>query len=243
MEQNIQILLERPFAHRGLHSNNEVIPENSMAAFKKALAKNFAIELDVHLLSDGKVVVFHDETVQRLCGINKRIDEFDSKEIKNLCLLDSENRIPLLREVLEIVNGKVPLLIEIKNKSTVGKLESAVYNELKNYKGKFAIQSFNPFSLNWFAKNSPNILRGQLSSDFKGEDINPITKLLLRNFYLNFVSKPQFIAYDCSNMPNNKIKKLRQKGLPILCWTVKSNEEYKTVKPLCDNVIFEGFVP
>lgn len=242
MEQNIQALLERPFAHRGLHSNNEVIPENSMAAFKKALALNFAIELDVHLLSDNRVVVFHDETVERLCGITKRIDEFDSKGIKDLCLLNSENRIPLLSEVLEIVNGKVTLLIEIKNKSKVGKLERAVFNELKNYKGHVAIQSFNPFSLGWFAKNCPKYLRGQLSSDFKEEKMNPITKLLLQNLYLNFISKPQFIAYDCSDMPNKKIDRLRHKGLPVLCWTIKSKDEYIRIKPFCDNVIFEGFI-
>lgn len=243
MKQNIQILLNRPFAHRGLHSNNDIVPENSIIAFQKAISLNFAIELDVHLLSDNKVAVFHDDNVERLCGINIGIEELDSIELSKLKLLNSENKIPLLNEVLHLVNGKVPLLIELKINSKVGKLERAVFHELDSYNGEFAIQSFNPSSLNWFLKNAPHILRGQLSSDFKNEKMNPFSKFLRKNLFLNFISKPQFLAYDSSAMPNRKIARLRKRGLPVLCWTIKSKEEYERIKSFCDNIIFENFIP
>ena len=162
-------LLQHPIAHRGFHSGDQACPENSMKAFRKALQKGFAIELDVQLLSDGKVVVFHDENTKRMTGFNRKIGDCDSHRISKMRLLDSDQHIPLLKAVLDLVKGKVPLFIEIKNKGRVGMLEKALFDILESYDGRFAVQSFNPYSLQWFRINAPFILRGQLSGDFRGE--------------------------------------------------------------------------
>lgn len=236
-------LLRRPIAHRGLHSNNSAVPENSLIAFEKAIAADYCIELDVHVLATNEVVVFHDDTLERMCGVNKNIQELTYKEIADLRLLDSSYKIPLLTEVLEMVDGKVPILIELKNKNKVGNFEKTVLDVLKTYTGNFAIQSFNPLSIGWFAKNAPHITRGQLSSDFKAEKMSSITKFLLKGMFLNFISKPDFIAFDVAAMPNKKVDKLRKKGHPILCWTITSMEDYQKSIELCDNIIFEGFLP
>ncbi len=243
MIEKLEILINRPFAHRGLHSNDKIAPENSVRAFQKAIDSNFAIELDVHILSDGEVVVFHDETLNRLCGVNRKIGDLTSGEVKDLLLLNSDNKIPFLREVLEIVDCRVPILIELKNRSRVGRLEGAVFNVLSGYAGEFAIQSFNPFSIGWFAKHAPAILRGQLSSSFRNEKMNPVKRYLLSQMHLNFISKPHFIAYDSLDIPNKRIMRIRRRGLPILCWTVRSSEELRRIRPFCENIIFEGFIP
>ena len=239
----LQSFLNRPIAHRGLHSNNSSIPENSLIAFQKAIDLNYAIELDVHITADNEVIVFHDDTFERMCGLNKRIQQTTLQEIKELRLLQSDNEIPLLSEVFSLVNSRVPILIEVKNKNKVGRFEEIVLNNLKKYKGDIAIQSFNPMSVGWFAKNASEIIRGQLSSNFKGEKMNGFIKFLLKGMFLNFISKPNFIAFDVEAMPNKKVETLRKKGLPILCWTIKTNEDYKKIKEVCDNIIFEGFTP
>jgi glycerophosphoryl diester phosphodiesterase len=145
--------------------------------------------------------------------------------------------------VLQLVNGKVPILIEIKNKGKVGELEQDVYNEIKGYKGKLAVQSFNPYSLKWFRQNVPHIIRGQLSGSFKDEDLAWYKKFMLKNLLLNFESKPAFIAYEIEALPKPVVSKQSQRGSIVLGWTARSSEQYRQALKYCDNVIFEGLSP
>ena len=233
-------LVETPIAHRGYH--DKTAPENSLAAFSKAVEKGYAIELDVQLLADDTVVVFHDESLARMTSNDGYLKYLNKDDIKSLKLAGTKETIPTLAEVLALVDGKVPLLIEVKNKYKVGKLEQAVINLLKHYKGEFAIQSFNPYSLAYFKKHAPNFLRGQLSGYFKGEKLGWLKKLVLKSMHLNKkVSEPHFISYEANALPNRYTKKY--KNLPLLAWAVKSKEEYLNIIKYCDNVIFENFEP
>lgn len=237
------VLLQAPIAHRGLHDNNKTVPENSLEAFQRAIDKNYAIELDVHLLSDGNIAVFHDDTLDRMCRTSLSIKSLNKESIKNYTLANSKETIPLFTEVLSLVNDRVPLLIEIKQTSNIKMLGENLSNFLNKYEGRFAIQSFNPFLLGWFAKNKPGILRGQLSSNFQDVKMSFLLKKALQHFLFNWKSKPQFIAYDINDMPNPGIERMRRKGIPVICWTVRSKEEYASVTKHCDNIIFENFNP
>ena len=140
-------LVETPIAHRGLHDKN--IPENSLSAFSKAVEKGYAIELDVQLIADGTVVVFHDKSLSRMTGNDGYLKFLNKDDLKILKLKNSKEHIPTLQEVLDLVNGKTPILIEIKNEAKVGKLEQSLIDILKNYNGEYAVESFNPFSLQY----------------------------------------------------------------------------------------------
>lgn len=233
-------LVEMPIAHRGLHDKNT--PENSLAAFSKAIEKGFAIELDVQLLADETVVVFHDNSLSRMTGNDGYIKFLNKNDLKVLKLKGTKEYIPTFEEVLKLVDGRTPLLIEIKNTQKVGKLEQKIIDLLKNYNGEFAVQSFNPFSLQYFKNHAPNILRGQLSGSFKGEKLAWFKKILLKRLAFNKnVSHPNFISYEYTALPNRYVKKY--KDIPLLAWTLRSKEEYLKVVKYCDNIIFENFVP
>lgn len=226
-------------AHRGLH--NSEFPENSLGAFKNAVEKGYACELDVRLIGDGTVVVLHDSTLGRMTGRDKYVNNITKEDLKTSKLLDTEYTIPTLEEVLKTVDGKVPLLIEIKQDDKVGELESKIYNLLKDYKGEYAVESFNPFSLSWFKINAPHIWRGQLSSFFKQDKLALIKKILLKKLKMNKISDPHFISYDAECLPNKWVKKCEK--LPILAWTVRSQQQYLDVIKHSDNIIFENFLP
>ena len=233
-------LVERYIAHRGLH--NEQNPENSIGAFKRAIEHDYPIELDVHIISDGTVVVFHDDTLSRVTGKDGYLHSLTKADLTNYTLLGTEYCIPTLAEVLELVDGQVPILIEIKNPDKVGELESATYKLLKEYKGEYAVQSFNPFSMKWFYEHAPEVLRGQLAGFFKGEKLSFFKKFALKRMLLNKkISHPNFIAYDYRNLPNRFVKKF--KNIPLLAWAVPKQEDYLRVVKYCDNIIFEGFEP
>lgn len=233
-------LVETPIAHRGLHDKNT--PENSLSAFAKAVEKGYAIELDVQLLADGTVVVFHDDSLARMTGNDGYIKYLNKDDLKALKLKGSKETIPTFEEALKVIDGRVPVLIEIKNQYKVGKLEQEVIDILKNYQGEYAVQSFNPFSLGYLKEHAPNILRGQLSGTFKHSKLAWIKKFLLKRMRFNKkVSEPHFISYEASALPNRFVRKYKK--LPLLAWTVRSKEEYLKVVKYCDNIIFEKFDP
>lgn len=233
-------LVETPIAHRGLHS--KTVPENSLLSFSKAIEKGYAISFEVHLLSDGTVVVFNDESLARMTGNDGYIKYLHKEDLKALSLKGTKEHIPTMEEALKLIDGKVPVLIEIKNTHKVGKVEQAVIDILKKYDGEYAVESFNPYSLGYLRQHAPNILRGQLSGTFKGEKINFFKKLALKKMKLNKrVSQPNFISYEASAIPNRYVKKY--KDLPLLAYVVKSKEEYLNVVKYCDNVVFEKFDP
>lgn len=233
-------LLDQPIAHRGLHDKTN--PENSLSAFQKAIDQGYPIELDVQIIADGTVVVFHDSSLSRLTDNDGYLKFLNKEDLNLLTLKDSKEKIPTFEEVLNLVNGKVPLLIEVKNEGKVGELEKTVLEMLKKYKGEYAICSFNPYVLEYFYKYAPDVPRGQIAGFFKGEKLSFLKKHALKKMLLNKkISHPDFISYEAKRLPNRFVKKY--KALPLLAWTVRSESEYLKVVKYCDNVIFEGFEP
>jgi glycerophosphoryl diester phosphodiesterase len=233
-----------PIAHRGLHDPGAHCPENSLPAFERAVQFEFPIELDVRLLKDGRLVVFHDASLKRMTGVDKPIGDLTARDIESLTLVHTRCRIPFLEDVLSLVDGRVPLVIEIKNRGAeVGPLESILRAKLKKYDGEYAVEAFNPSSLKWFRKNAPHIIRGQLSGDFGRDPGTPAyRRAMLRNLLFNTWSRPDFIAYDFHCLPALAVR-IACRNRPLIGWTTKSEKEHARAMRTCDNVIFEGYLP
>lgn len=242
-EDKISWIKETPIAHRGLHTKD--IPENSLSAFENALKNNYAIELDVQFTKDKEVVVFHDENLKRMTNDTRNIEDVNYDELKNLRLGNTNEIIPTLEEVLELVDSKVAILIEIKDCKDYIELSEKTYEILKGYEGNYAIQSFNPFILEWYKNNASEVVRGQLSGTFTegSESLNSFEKFALKNMLLNFKSKPNYIGYDLEGIPKSKLESLRKKGVPIIVWTVKNKEDMEKAYKYSDNITFEKFLP
>lgn len=241
---NFNPFMDRYYAHRGLHDN--LAPENSLEAFKLAVEKQYGIEFDVQLSKDEEPVVFHDFTLERMCGIKKRVNELTFEELRSLRLNNSDEKIPHLNEVLELVNGKVPLIVELKLSSNNTKVCEIVAPILDNYNGVYCIESFNPVAVHWYRKNKPKVVRGQLSSNFlkDGKKKNRILNFLLQNLMFNFIAKPNFIAF------NHKYKKMLSftinhyiYKIPTVGYTIQSKEELEKSRGSFDLFIFENFIP
>lgn len=242
-EDKISWIKETPIAHRGLHTKD--IPENSLSAFENALKNNYAIELDVQFTKDKEVVVFHDENLKRMTNDTRNIEDVNYDELKNLRLDNTNEIIPTLEEVLELVDSKVAILIEIKDCKDYIELSEKTYEILKGYEGNYAIQSFNPFILEWYKNNASEVIRGQLSGTFTegSESLNSFEKFVLKNMLLNFKSKPNYIGYELEGIPKSKLESLRKKGVPIIVWTVKNKEDMEKAYKYSDNITFEKFLP
>ncbi len=242
------------FAHRGLHNIDEQIPENSMAAFRKAIELGYGIELDIRATKDNEIVVFHDDSLKRMCNIEKQVDELDLEELQKIKLLKSNEAIPLLKDVLKLVHGRVPLLVEYKASlpgSDCNGLCKLANEILKNYQGDYAIESFNYNVLRWYKKNMPNILRGQLGMGMQCYEIalgkEEAKKLPMKNrrmvTYLlgNYIGRPHFISYRYQDI--NLFVKLNQiLGAKIACWTVINKVDNEKLLKEYDSVIFERFL-
>ncbi len=239
---------ERPIAHRGLHDAAPGItdaPENSLAAIDAAIARGYGIELDLRLLADGHVAVFHDAELERMTGARGRVAALRREQLAEL-RLPGGHEIPLLRDVLERVDGRAPLLLELKSEraAEVGPLERAVFTRLERYAGPFALQSFNPVSLAFFRARTPTWPRGQLSYDFRDDRTIPGWKqFILRRLLLNVVSRPHFISYEVNSLPFWATTLTSALGLPLLAWTVDSPKELARARARADNIIFEGLLP
>ena len=179
-------------------------------AFKEAVNKNYIIELDVHFLKDGEVVVFHDDNIERMTGINKNLKDCTYDEIRNIKLLNKNTYIPKFSDVLKLVDGKVPILIELKNDNKVGLLESSLVQILKKYNGKYAVQSFNPLSIMWFKNNYPNIIRGQLVCKFKNKKMDNIKKFILKTMFFNIITNPDFISHSVDDLSYKEVNKIKK---------------------------------
>ena len=234
------------YAHRGLYDNEHGIPENSMAAFRRAVDKGYGIELDVHLTADNQLVVFHDDTLTRMCGMNKKISSFLYSDLMQLRLLGTEEGIPLFKDVLELIDGKVPLIIELKvDGSNQNLLCPLVWQLLSRYKGDYCIESFHPFVLQWFKRHEPQVVRGQLSCNFFKE--NPhcdIVLFLMSNLMTNFFTHPDFIAYKYLELDNPAVIYNRKLfHIMTVVWTIPGKPTYDRFKNKVDVMIFEGFEP
>ena len=230
-------------AHRGLYNNKEGIVENTIKAFNKAIEKGYAIELDVQILKDGNLIVFHDDNLLRLTGINKRVYDSTLEYIKSVNLLNTNEKIPTLKEVLDTVLGKVPLVIEIKSGIFLHGIEKKLYDVLKEYNGKFCIESFNPFSVLWFKNNASLVPRGLLTtknySSFKKFLISITNNLSFTNKLL----KLDFLACNYKNINSKLIKRTKNSKIYLFAYTINNEKEYEKLKDICDGIIFENFIP
>lgn len=224
-------------AHRGFHNN--AIPENSLSAFAEAVARGYAVENDIHITADGEIVVFHDNTLERMCGVPKKIEELTLNEIKQYNLKNTDEKIPTLKECLNLIDGKVPLVIEFKS-STVkcDKLCSKANEILEKYNGIYVIQSFNPAVVAWYKRNNKRIMRGILASVSKKK---VFVAKLTEKFIFNFGARPDFVSYDinCSGKIAFVIQKLL--GAFPVGWTIKNEKQYEKNKNRVKAYIFENF--
>lgn len=245
-QQRCGEFLHRDYAHRGLFSVTGKIPENSLPAFERAIRHGVAIELDVHLTKDKEAVVFHDNSLKRMCGTDAKIWDKTLAELKQLTLQETNEQIPLFKEVLAKVDGQVPLLIELKlpTKSTL--LCVVVHELLRKYKGPYCIQSFSPFALNWYRGHQPSVLRGQLSDRFSKKAKQPgLLCFMAENLLFNWYGKPDFISYNYRyGKKCLTLKFLRCfYQIPVFGWTIRSSEVYQQYKDQYDALIFDSFIP
>lgn len=226
-------------AHRGLHDDEN--PENSLVAFELAVQKGYAIENDIHVTADGKVVVFHDGTLKRMCDAEGRIEDMTLAELKAYRLKDSAERIPTLEECLELVNGRVPLLIEFKcDDKSCDRLCKAADKILSEYKGDYFVQSFYPPAMKWYRKNRPSVCRGQLAYSGKDEGI---LKRIAGAMLCNYMSRPDFVAYRVEDAKNPFRRLCILLGAFPVGWTFRSKEQLKNLKKYFKTYIFENFIP
>lgn len=233
------------YAHRGLHGNEGEAPENSLAAFSLAVEAGYGIELDVQLSKDRIPVVFHDETLTRVCGVEGRVRDYTCEELQKFTLCNSKERIPLLEEVLQLVAGRVPLIVEIKVYEKAQAVCEQTDRLLEQYRGVYCIESFHPFALRWYKKKHPHIVRGQLSSNFNSKGRRePIHEGLLHYLMYNFLCKPDFIAYDHHHKTNISrwLCRYFYRALSV-AWTIRSDEELAACQKDYDLFIFEQFLP
>ncbi|MBC8536573.1 glycerophosphodiester phosphodiesterase family protein [Feifania hominis] len=234
------------YAHRGLHTGDGRVPENSLAAFRRAVDAGYGIELDVHLTADAKLVVFHDFLLSRMCGIDLRVENLTADALRRYELLGSGEKIPLFDEVLELVGGKVPLVIELKATANAFGLCELVNARLQRYRGEYCIESFNPLVLHWYRRRAPEVYRGLLSMDYRKSDqrMNRVFKGALSNLLLNWFAGPQFLSYRFSDRSNRSLQTCRRLyHAATAAWTIRTPQEFAKAAQEFDFVIFEGFEP
>ncbi len=235
------------YAHRGLHDNVSDAPENSMPAFKKAVDGGYGIECDVQLTKDNIPVIFHDFTLERVTGAEGKVIDYTYDELMQFNICGSNEKIPKFEDFLKMVNGKVPLIIELKIELYDLSVCPVVDNMLREYNGIYCIESFNPLGLYWYRKNHSDIMRGQLSDEFhkdKPEEFKGILYFVLTNLLFNFLTKPDFIAYN-HKYPTNLSRRICR-GLyknTAAAWTIKSEEELERARKNFDIYIFDSFIP
>lgn len=232
------------FAHRGLHDINRLIPENSMRSFQEAVKHNTAIELDIHLTRDNQVVVFHDESLKRICNVEGTIEASTYQELKKLHLSGTDEHIPLFSDVLDYVDGRVPLLIELKLPSKDMRLCMYTQKLLEGYQGPYMIQSFNSLGVRWFFRYAPETLRGQLSGALtRSNPENPYAvRFCVEHLLTNVFCRPDFISYKMADANNLSVFINRHLyHVPIAVWTLRSPKAYRKAHRDFDMYIFEGF--
>lgn len=239
----------RLFAHRGLHDNHSDSPENSMPAFRKAVEKGYGIELDVQLCADRVPVIFHDLDLERACGVRGLVRDYTFEELQRFRLFGSGERIPALKDFLKMVDGRVPLIVEFKSEDADMTLCSVIDPMLRAYRGEYCIESFNPLVLIWYRFNHPEVMRGQLSDGFihfpRYRTLNKAPMTVPVQFLLpNFLSKPDFIAYN--HLYEGNISRRICRSLyraKAAAWTIKSQRQLDKAARAFDVFIFDSFIP
>lgn len=229
-QDRLQSLIAKPFAHRGLHGLGRI--ENSRAAFGAAIAVGHGIELDVQAIEIGWPVVFHDDTLDRLTDQHGPVETLKVEALASISLRGSDETIPTLEEILTLISGRTALLIEIKSRSPAyHQLCYHVACALHDYRGPVAVMSFNPRVGHWFARHYPEVLRGLVVTE-KGEPRRGRLKRRLARWW----SRADFLAYDIRDLPSASAR-----GLPVLTWTVRSQDDRARAAQHADQIIYEAF--
>ena len=245
------LLFKRPFAHRGLHDLSPDRPENSRAAFLAAIDADYGIEMDIQMSGDGQAMVFHDYELSRLTNVSGPIRQRTAAELQKLHIFGGKETIPTLAQVLELVAGRAPLLIEIKDQDgalgpeTCG-LEAAVARVVQGYDGPAAVMSFNPHSVRYMSALLPDTPRGLVSGPFTKEAYGLVpeaTRTRLRNIPDFDAIGAEFLSHDVADLDREPVKKLRASGIPVLSWTIKSKSAEEKARKSSDNITFQGYLP
>lgn len=241
--------LTAPLSHRAYHDVSQARPENSRAAIEAAIAAGYGIEIDVQLSQDGHAMVFHDYDLSRLATDSGLINQRAAQDLSRVRLRGSNEGIPTLGEVLELVGGRVPLLIEVKDQdgamgARVGRLEQAVAKSIHSYAGPLAVMSFNPHSVQQMAIHAPQVARGLVTSAYRAADWPSLPKgtreRLARIPDFDAVGA-SFISHEVGDLDAPRVADLKAKGAHILCWTVRNAEQEAQARHVAHNITFEGY--
>ena len=243
-----KLLRQYRYAHRGYHDKPH-IPENSMAAFRRAIEHGYGAELDVHLMKDGRLAVIHDASLKRTAGADVLVEDLTAEELKNYRLEGTEHHIPLLEEVLPIFAGKAPLVVELKaERGNADALAAAACRLLDKYRVTYCIESFDPRCLMWLWANRPDVVRGQLSENFRrhgdAQNLPGVVRWVLSSLLLNARTRPDFIAYRFEDRKCLSLRLCRGLyGAQEFSWTIRSRADMDAAERDGALVIFECFDP
>lgn len=243
--KDLDYLKQFRYAHRGLYDNDRGIPENTLPAFCRAAEYGFGSELDVHLTADRQLVVIHDSDLRRLCGKEGVVEELTLDQLKSYPILGTKETAPLFEDVLDVFEGKTPLIVEIKTlRKNHADVTPLVCRMLDQHRVRYCIESFDPFCVAWLKKNRPDICRGQLSQDFsKKKEFHPVLRKMMTNMQFGWMNQPDFIAYKFADR-NAAVECCRKKyGVQEVSWTLRTPEEMKKAESLGNIPIFERFIP
>ena len=232
-------------AHRGLYEKDQSVPENSLEAFRRAAEYGCGVELDVQLSKDGAVVVFHDDTVDRMTTEKGRVDSFTLKELQAMPLMGTEHRMPLFTDVMAVLDGVSPTIVELKSTPNYPELCEKTLAILRTLKGPYCVESFDPRIVRWFYKNAPDLVRGQLTESFRywRKAGAPLHKaLLMHTLCVNFLTHPQFIAFGRGKRPLCMLLG-RKLGAKTVFWTERPDSDHETLAKRYDCRIFEHYRP
>ncbi|MFV0358428.1 glycerophosphodiester phosphodiesterase family protein [Tropicimonas sp.] len=243
--------LERPIAHRALHDRLRGRPENSRAAVAAAIEAGFSIEIDLQLSADGVPMVFHDYDLRRLTGHTGTLRATPAADLAGIPLSGGNEGIPTFAEILALVNGRVPLLVEIKDQDgalgpDVGRLERAAARVAAGYGGHLAFMSFNPHSVAALAEAAPDRPRGLVTCDFAAGNwpgVPATTRARLASIPDLEATGSCFVSHDARDLASPRVAEISAAGLPVLCWTIRSPEAEAAARRIADNVTFEGYLP
>ncbi|MGL1919834.1 MAG: glycerophosphodiester phosphodiesterase family protein [Hyphomicrobiales bacterium] len=245
---NLDFVTRLPITHRGLHNAALNIIENSRGSVEAAVEHGYAIEIDVQLTKDGQAIVFHDESLSRLIDNAGDVIDFTLPELIKMTYKANGEKIISFAQLLEIVNGKVPLIVEVKSlANNIGPLEKHIADLIATYTGDICIMSFNPFTVREFRRIAPNIVRGIVAEHNMLPKDWPGTNALLRFVFKNLLhwplTQPHFVSYHVHDLPKTCVKIARAFGKPIITWTVKSTEDAEHTYKHADQITFEQFLP
>lgn len=243
-------LMTHPVAHRALHDRAAGRVENSRAAIRAAIEHGYAIEIDLQLSADGQAMVFHDEDLTRLTGEEGLIHARTSAELAQIRLIDSEETVPTLAEVLDLVAGRAPLLVEIKDQSMVmgptdGRLEAETARLLSGYTGEVAVMSFNPAAIYHMAQLAPDLCRGLTTSAYDPDDWSPLPAEIcahLRGIPDYQPTESSFISHEAGDLARPRVAELAAQGAAVLCWTIRSAQAEAEARKYARNITFEGYL-